>query len=160
MKMPRRQSSKSSRYSETMTTISPVIPTPTAIAQSHPNISQRPDGPSKALMELSNAEMELFKVDMQLSKEEEYAGQLEGKLARCWVITAIALICHSGVLIVAFAFLAIIGDKTHFVRFADCALDRTSAQGVIKSDLLQGRLREAHSVDHLRINTEPWGASS
>jgi hypothetical protein len=52
-------------------------------------------------MELSKAEMELFKADMQLSREEESAGQLEGRLARCWIITAISLFCVSGLAILA-----------------------------------------------------------
>jgi hypothetical protein len=45
--------------------------------------------------------MELFKADMQLSKEEESEGQLEGRLARCWIITAIALFGLSGAIMVS-----------------------------------------------------------
>jgi hypothetical protein len=45
--------------------------------------------------------MELFKADMQLSKEEESEGQLEGRLARCWIITAIALLGLSGAIMVS-----------------------------------------------------------
>jgi len=100
-RMPRRQSCKPSRCSETMTTISPAIPMPTATAQSQPKVSQLPAEPSVALRELSNAEMELSKADIQLSKEEESAGQIEGRLARCWIITSISLLCLSGLLIVA-----------------------------------------------------------
>lgn len=56
-------------------------------------------------MELSNAEMQLFKADMEASKAEELVGEVEGRLANCWIITAIALLCllgvTSGVLIIA-----------------------------------------------------------
>ena len=90
--MPRSQSSRPSKCSETITTISPAIPMPTATAQSQPTVSQCPEDPSVVFRELSSAEMELFKANMQLSKEEESEGQLEGRLARCWTITAIALL--------------------------------------------------------------------
>jgi hypothetical protein len=100
--MPRPQSCRSSKYSENMTMSSPAIPMPTAIAQSQPTVSQNPDDPARVSAELSSAEMELFKADIQLSREEEAVGQLEGRLARLWIITAIALICLAGGLIVAF----------------------------------------------------------
>jgi hypothetical protein len=74
---------------------------PTATAQSQPNVSQCPDDPSVIFREYSSAEMELFKADMQLSKEEESEGQLEGRLARCWIITAIVLFSLSGAIIVS-----------------------------------------------------------
>jgi len=51
-------------------------------------------------MKLSNAAMELCKAEMQLSKEEA-AEQLEGRLARYWIITSIVLLSLSGVLILA-----------------------------------------------------------
>jgi hypothetical protein len=52
-------------------------------------------------MQLSSADMELFKAEMQLSKEEASEGQLEGRLARCWIITAVILFSLAGAIIVA-----------------------------------------------------------
>ena len=84
-----------------MTTNSPAMPNPTAIAQSHPNVSQQEDDPSLVLINTSKLEMELFKVEMQLSKEEESLGQLEGRLARCWIITSVSLFSLAGAIILA-----------------------------------------------------------
>jgi hypothetical protein len=68
------------------------------------------------LRELSSAEMELFKADMQLSKEEESAGQLEGRLARVWIITAIILLCIPGAIIVALG-LNVVYKKFIYTRY-------------------------------------------
>ena len=68
---------------------------PTAIAQDHATRSQNPDAPSEVFIELSRAEMQLFKADMEASKAEALVGRDEAELAKCWIITAIALLTLS-----------------------------------------------------------------
>ena len=98
--MPRLQSSRSSRYSETITTISPTMPIPTANAHDHASVSHQLEDASKVFVELSSAEMQLFRADMEASKAEASMGSVEGVVAKVCIITSMALFFFGGVALV------------------------------------------------------------
>lgn len=78
--MPRRHSSKFSRSSEKMTTISPKTPTATTTEETIANNSQGDEDASKVFMQLSSAEMQLFKADMDASRAEASMARAEAPI--------------------------------------------------------------------------------
>ena len=103
--MPRAQSAKFSRSSETMTMTSPDTPRTTKSEETIAKASHGVEDPSNVFMELSKAAMDLRKADMHASNEEASLGKAEETAAKCCMIAIIGLICllivTIGVLIIA-----------------------------------------------------------
>jgi hypothetical protein len=97
--------SMSSRQSARMTNTSIRTPRTTAAVNHGSVFSQNSDRALRESMEISSAEREFFKADMELSKAEESEGRLEAAWIRSVAITAIALLrllgARIGVLILA-----------------------------------------------------------
>ena len=91
--MPRAQFSLSSRSSETITMTSPTIPKKTTNDEIIANHSHGAEDPSKVFKELSSAEIELFKADMEAANAEESLGRAEATAAKYCGIATIALLC-------------------------------------------------------------------
>jgi hypothetical protein len=87
------------------------MPTPTANAQDHATCSQNPDTPSKVFIELSSAEMQLFKADMEASRVEASVGSDEAEVAKCWIIMAIALLT---LCLIALAFTVVSATRNRY----------------------------------------------
>jgi hypothetical protein len=80
-----------------MTNTSIRTPRTTAAVNHGSVLSQNSDRVLRDSIEISSAEMELFKADMAISKAEESEGRLEAAWVRSMAITTIALLCLLGV---------------------------------------------------------------